>query len=131
MIVMADVQKYACPKCGYAGIVHGQAECPSCHKTFNWTGTASTTTEDRRDTSKNYLLNGYYWFKMLSMFFPVLGIVLLILNKNYKNNLNRQKSNVYDRFFKNVVTYTVVWVLIIVVLAVAAGISYNKAKNAA
>ncbi len=124
-------QKYACPGCGYAGITHGQSTCPQCGKTFNWGGPATSTAEDRKDRSKNYLLQGYYWFKMLSMLFPVLGIVLLFLNKDYKNNLNRQKATVWDRFFKNVVTYTVVWVLIIVILAVAAGVSYNKAKNGA
>lgn len=126
---MAEVQKYACPNCGYAGIVHGQESCPQCNKTFNWTGSASSSAEDRRDTSKNYLLNGYYWFKMLSMFFPILGIVLLILNKDYKNNLNRQKSTVYERFFKNIVTYTAVWLIIIITLTVAAGIAYKKAKT--
>ena len=128
---MAEVQKYACPNCGYTGIVHGQESCPQCNKTFNWTGSASSSVEDRRDTSKNYLLNGYYWFKMLSMFFPILGIVLLILNTDYKNNLNRQKSTVYERFFKNVVTYTAGWLIIIIALAITAGVVYKKAKTGA
>lgn len=124
-----EEQKYACPSCGYQGITHGQETCPQCGKTFNWGGPATTQVEDRRDKSKNYLMNGYYWFRMLSMLLPVLGIVLLILNKDYKNNLNRQKANTWSKFLKNVVTYTVIWVLVIVVLAVAAGVSYNKAKN--
>ena len=122
-------QIYACPSCGHQGITHGQETCPKCGKTFNWGGPATTQAEDRRDKSKNYLMNGYYWFRMLSMLLPVLGIVLLFLNKDYKNNLNRQKANTWSKFFKNVVTYTVIWVLVIVVLAIAAGVSYNKAKN--
>lgn len=122
-------QKYACPACGFAGITTGMPECPQCGKTFNWGGPA--TTEARKDKSKNYLMNGYYWFKMLSMFFPVLGIILLCLNKDYKNNLNRNKATTWDRFFKNVVTYTAIWLTIIIILVVAAAVSYNKAKQGA
>lgn len=121
--------KYACPSCGYKGITQGMPECPQCHKGFNWGAPAKS--EDRRDKSKNYLMTGYYWFRMLSMFFPIIGIILLFLNKDYKNNLNRMKSDTYDKFFKNVVVYTAVWVLLIVVLIVAAAMATKQAQNGA
>lgn len=122
------VQRYQCPSCGKPCITQGMPECPECHKVLNW-GTPTRKSEDRRDKSKNYLMNGYYWFRLLSMLFPVIGIVLLFLNKDYKNNLNRRKSEIYDRFFKNVIIYTAVWIILIVVLIVAAMMATKNAQN--
>lgn len=127
---MADEKKprYKCPGCGQPCITHGMPKCPKCGKSLNW-GVPERKAESRKDTSKNYLLNGYYWFRLLAMLFPAIGIVLLFLNKDYKNNLNRKKSEVYDRFFKKVVIYTSVWVILIIVLIVAAMMATKKAQN--
>ena len=126
----SNVKKYACPGCGYKGIEKGMSKCPNCKKAFSWgQSDKNNTKENRKDTSKDYLLKGYYWIRMLSMLFPAFGIVLLFLNKDYKNNLNRQKSEIYDRFFKNVVSYTSVWVIFIIILIVASIVATKKAQQ--
>jgi uncharacterized membrane protein len=103
--------------------------CPECGNPFQWATNTDTDVSARKDTTKNYLLNWYYWFKALAGICPIAGIVFLVLNKQYKNNLNRQKATVYDRFFKNVVVSCVVWAVLLIVISLAAGIAYKKAKN--
>ena len=126
-----NVPRYACPACGYKGITQGLPKCPQCGKVFNWGAPASNNAEERKDKTKNYLLNGYYWWKMLAMFCPIAGWILLFLNRDYKNNLNRQKSQTFDRFIKNVITYTALWGVLIVILIVGASMAMKKAQEGA
>jgi len=125
------MQKYKCPKCGYKGITTDMPSCPECGKKFNWKGATTSTKKAKKDTSKNYLMNFYYWFQMLTFICPVAGVVIWHLNKDYKNNIIRRKAELYDRYTKKVITSVVIWVLLIIILAVIAGISMNQARQGA
>lgn len=124
------MQKYRCPKCGFKGITTEMNECPECGKKFNWNATVSKK-QVKKDTSKNYLMNFYYWFQLLAYICPVAGIVIWSINKDYKNSIIRRKAELYDRYTKKVFISLAVWIILLIVLAIAAGVSMKKAQQGA
>lgn len=129
---MADAKssaKYKCPKCNYKGIEVGMPACPECGKKFNWGNTPAKQTKKKKDTSKDYLMNFYYWFQMLTFICPIAGIIIWKINSDYRNNLNRRKAELYDRYTKRVFISLALWVLLLIALAVIAGMSYKQASQ--
>lgn len=126
---MDTTQKFKCPRCDTI-IDRSMDECPGCHTKFNWGASGQTGGSGRRDKTGNLLLKGFYWFKMLNIFFPLLGVILLIVHKDYNGNIKREKNKVYQLFKKNTITCCVVWGVIIIGLIIFGLISLKSAQKA-
>lgn len=124
---------FECPNCKCESVTYGMDKCPNCGMEFSWETEAEEVGEvasnAHKDTTNDVLLKGFYWFKLLNWFCPLIGVVLLFLNKQYKDNLNRRKADIYDRLFKDTVLKVIIWVILIAVLGTYAAISMKKAKE--
>lgn len=126
-----STELFECPNCGET-VTLGMDKCPNCGMEFSWeteTEEVTVASETHKDTTNDVLLKGFYWFKLLNCFCPLIGIVLLFINKQYKDNLNRRKADIYDRLFKDTVLKIIIWVVLIAVLGIYAAMSMKKAKE--
>lgn len=127
-----STELFECPNCS-ATVTYGMDKCPNCGMEFSWEAETEevneVASETHKDTTNDVLLKGFYWFKLLNCFCPLIGVVLLLINKQYKDNLNRRKADIYDRLFKDTVLKIIIWVILIAVLGIYAAISMKKAKE--
>jgi uncharacterized membrane protein YvbJ len=117
--------KFKCPKCDSV-LTEKYPTCPKCGAKFNW-GQATKKSAKKRDKTSDNMLKFFYLYKTLALVCPIFGLIILILNKEYKTNIKRQKQEYYARYKRAVIKYAIGWGVAIVIIIVYCAILFGQA----